>query len=379
MESLSTNSIMRFVCPYGEPHDAYDVRAGIPPFLNTTLWQRATDAPLLKRDNYKSAVEQFKAVCVANSFFQTVDVDDFSTTTDQNKKTYPPELKGSCPSHMFPPGYYIHDLLQNKILYKPELFIRSVQEIDTPTKDLRPHAHGYLCPVWIRYNPATPPPDQDSAPSDVVSHYLGLREKITSNGHMETTISQITGMNNLGEINKVVCFGLGHVPDDRSFLQHATVVNIVGHFRQQYGPGVTLTIHDEDYSFAWKEILKEAFGLYSDKDHTDYADKHTALLDVDAHTFVICTSPKDAISQTVIDLCAERGGPAALLRRRVIDDGRPVVDAVPGQHTPSSPSDYDFSSPQLLKWTENCRNKGHILRLTDTETFGPHPMEIYWS
>lgn len=161
---------------------------------------------------------------------------------------------------------------------------------------------------------------------------------------------------------------------------HAAAAMLSQLLEEKQDAKTTLEVCDEGYCDTSKAILDKLFKF---KFHS----RLDALQHVDVNTIVVSMSPKEAISQFFIDLCHDKGSPAALLSRGVFNYGRCIVQGVEGDHISTCGNDY--SSPLLYKWVNECQKSGrHVSREDrfqdgevhdELEAFGQVGAELYWS
>jgi hypothetical protein len=153
-------------------------------------------------------------------------------------------------------------------------------------------------------------------------------------------------------IDRIVCFGLGDPKGDHCFLLHAAAATIVMRLGYKHGVRPKTETCDQDNCDASKQLLAQSFNF-------TFYNRLDALLHVDEYTFVMCMEPNDAVSQFTIDLCHDKGGPAALLSKGVFNVGKCILGSIPGDHIATCGEDY--SHPQLYAWANYCReNSSHI-------------------
>jgi hypothetical protein len=330
------------VCPFNEPRKKYNEWPVRNRLTKDKLWDIASKGPVLMRKILVGAVKRYSEVCEEGSYFETCTFTYYSVSP-RDCHSDPPEIQDSFSVRKGREGFFPSSctLPIEDITYVPELVLRSVQEIDTPTRELVPHRLGFQCPIWVVYNQKQEGEQVDCC-DGLGPGCQELWSRCVASSLMQQTIDQLVVIQDMRKIDKIVCFGLGHGLNEASFLQHAVAVNIQSHFEVLHGRKPDFKIHDNGYCTAWKDILNGLFG------GIEFIDKFKALLEIDEHTFVICVSPSEAISHFVIGICHPRG-PAALLCRRVVDDGRSIVQAVCGQHTATA-SGHDYPSPVLYQW-----------------------------
>jgi len=137
---------------------------------------------------------------------------------------------------------------------------------------------------------------------------------------------------------------------------HIAAATLSQLLKKKQGTKTELKACDKGYYDDSKTILDKLFKF---KFHS----RLDALLRVDESTIVVSMALKEAISQFVIDLCHDKGGPAALLSRGVFNDGRCIVQGAEGDHISTCRNDY--SSPMLFKWANECRKSGRHVSLED--------------
>jgi hypothetical protein len=367
-----------YVCPYNEPLDKF-ANIGIRRLSKDELWKKATHSPLLRRGNFEATVAQYNTICAFGGAFETCDVRD-EPVSARPLQFDPSGVWNVLENDEFNTSWLSPSYIWDGVKYVPDLLIRPVQEIDTPTWALTPYPQGFQCPLWVTYKPEQKH-QRPNCCEGKQEYFTALSNKWADKSTLAPFLwHKMINTKTVRHIKKVMCFGLGTLKTDQSFLLHTVTAMIVQSIGVKQGARPRLGVCDEGYCDAAASMLRKFFlmGVHNRLD---------ALRLVDEHTFVICMHPREAISQFVVDLCYDEGGPAALLNRGVYNDGRCIVECVGGKHV--STCGQDYSSPLLYAWANYCKANGRHVSLEDRfddgklhdelATFGQAGVEVYWS
>jgi len=340
------------------------------------IWE-ASRLGLISRETLQSAIKQFDLISSNSGSFFTYDIDGNLVYT----LVHPSELESGPELNNVSVGYIPAAFYSDKRKYWPELRIRPVQELIDPDQSWTLYKQGTFCPIWVDLRSEPIKKTEDNKPIEHVKeccqnkpieYFKDLLAR-WQDTRLYTDLKR-----NIGEkatngrwARKVVCFDLGSLEDDSCFLQHAVAATIRDTLSKRYGNGdIELSSQYRGYCVNCKYILEQLFDF-------EVQDNHRALLSVDEFTFALIGElPEDAISQAILSMTRKdnKGGPAALLRTAVHDDGS---DA-------SRENGKDWSSPLVYEWTQRCYKDNRTFYLSDSKTppelqsFGEAEMKFYW-
>jgi hypothetical protein len=335
---------------------------GIKPLKKSDVWTIASQKGLHTREGLSLAIEQIEQILgnEDGTPFKTASVCGEQVSTTMDYEGYrPPVYYGKN----MPRGAILPQVTESQpgLIHRPQLIVRSAQEIMHCTRPLDPYPQGFQCALWVTHDTKDIYFKPQQCCEGQLEHFWKLKNDWENSAQCKQIVAYLN--ENIREkrvVHSIACFDLGPLEfqDERCFLRHVVAAKFRDVIEGWNDLGsVELVAQCREYCDNCKTILKELLNM-------DVLENQRALLDVDKHTLVMLgESPQNAISQAVVsmNLDIEGGlnaegdlntkGPAAMLRTEIEDNGSAKKDDA---EMFSNNAILDPSSPLLWEWKKQC-------------------------
>ncbi|KAF1841001.1 uncharacterized protein K460DRAFT_420836 [Cucurbitaria berberidis CBS 394.84] len=345
----------------------------IPPQAADELWHLVETKGFFDWTLLPFAIVQRDNIRARGGSFITKDVhgNEVSTASDP---VIPEIFTGMVTERgCFPPSYIERGLPPNDDYYHNgvELVLRPAQDNITMEENLYPYVHGTRCGIWMRWRREAI--TSRNCCGGKMERFRDLQTRWKEGDLCNELVQNLQSIRQyMRPIDRIVCFGLGSLENDRAFLQHVVAATIRDTLQDPNEKPMRFIAQDPAYCNNCETVLRYMFGI-------TVVEQPEGFLDVERNTFVMAVSPDASISQWTLDKTYRFGGPAALMCDTAPDDGR-------GEYEEDIK---DFSSPHLEKWTNMCDDHGRVFYMVDDEifegakegleTFGENAIDLYWS